>query len=124
MVQGDVAVKRQWHHGSGCCSFVTGELRVDIRLLFHTPGSSMINFYCKVGLVEAPGAVFKQMEERYIVNWNLMVARYFQDGKIDKAFDTCGRMMETNLKFDCVTLASIIVSVLRRYRIYIARCRK
>jgi len=42
-----------------------------------------------------------------------MIAMYFQDGKIDKAFDTCGRMMETNLKFDCVTLASIIVSVLR-----------
>jgi len=87
---------------------VSSGLEIDVIL-----GSSMINFYCKVGLVEAAEAVFEQMEERDIVTWNLMIAGYFQNGQIDKAFDTCRRMMETNLKFDCVTLASIIMACVK-----------
>ncbi|KAF8676084.1 hypothetical protein HU200_047589 [Digitaria exilis] len=87
---------------------VSSGLEIDVIL-----GSSMINFYCKVGLVEAAEAVFEQMEERDIVTWNLMIAGYFQDGQIDKAFDTCQRMLETNLKFDCVTLASIITACVK-----------
>ncbi|CAO2183383.1 unnamed protein product [Urochloa humidicola] len=87
---------------------VSSGLEIDVIL-----GSSMINFYCKVGLVEAAEAVFEQIEERDIVTWNLMIAGYFQDGQIDKAFDTCRRMLETNLKFDCVTLASIIMACIK-----------
>ncbi|CAO2208628.1 unnamed protein product [Urochloa humidicola] len=87
---------------------VSSGLEIDVIL-----GSSMINFYCKVGLVEAAEAVFEQMEERDIVTWNLMIAGYFEDGQIHKAFDTCRRMLESNLKFDCVTLASIIMGCVR-----------
>ncbi|RLM93837.1 pentatricopeptide repeat-containing protein [Panicum miliaceum] len=87
---------------------VSSGLEIDVIL-----GSSMINFHCKVGLVEAAEAVFEQMEERDIVTWNLMIAGYFQNGQIDKAFDTCRRMLETNLKFDCVTLASIIMACVK-----------
>ncbi|KAG0538396.1 hypothetical protein BDA96_03G232400 [Sorghum bicolor] len=87
---------------------VSSGLEMDVIL-----GSSMINFYCKVGLVEAAEAVFEQMKERDAVTWNLMIAGYFQDGQIDKAFDTCRRMLEANLKFDCVTLASIIMACLK-----------
>ena len=63
-------------------------------------------------MVEAAEAVFEQMKERDAVTWNL-IAGYFQDGQIDKAFDTCRRMLEANLKFDCVTLASIIMACLK-----------
>ncbi|KAJ1284236.1 hypothetical protein BS78_03G189600 [Paspalum vaginatum] len=87
---------------------VSSGLKMDVIL-----GSSMINFYCKVGSVEAAEAVFGQMEEKDIVTWNLMIAGYFQDGQIHKAFDTCRRMLETNLKFDCVTLASIIMACVK-----------
>ncbi|CAL4975346.1 unnamed protein product [Urochloa decumbens] len=87
---------------------VSSGLAIDVIL-----GTSMINLYCKVGLVEAAEAVFEQMEERDIVTWNLMIAGYFQDGQIDKAFETCRRMLETNLKFDCVTLASIIMACVK-----------
>ncbi|CAL4955735.1 unnamed protein product [Urochloa decumbens] len=84
---------------------VSSGLAIDVIL-----GTSMINFYCKVGLVEAAEAVFEQMEERDIVTWNLMIAGYFQYGQIERAFETCRRMLESNLKFDCVTLASIIMA--------------
>ncbi|KAK3161243.1 hypothetical protein QOZ80_1BG0074370 [Eleusine coracana subsp. coracana] len=83
---------------------VSSGLEMDVIL-----GSSMINFYCKVGLVEAAEAVFEQMVERDVVTWNLMIAGYLQEGHVDKALDTCHRMLEANLKFDCVTLASIIM---------------
>jgi pentatricopeptide repeat protein len=82
---------------------VSSGLEMDVIL-----GSSMINFYCKVGLVEAAEAVFEQMVERDVVTWNLMIVGYLQEGHIDKALDTCHRMLEANLKFDCVTLASLI----------------
>lgn len=83
---------------------VSSGLEMDVIL-----GSSMINFYCKVGLLEAAEAVFEQMVEKDVVTWNLMIAGYLQEGNTDKALDTCRRMLEANLKFDCVTLASIIV---------------
>jgi pentatricopeptide repeat protein len=87
---------------------ISSGLEIDVIL-----GSSMINFYCKVGLLEAAEAVFEQMEGRDIVTWNLMIAGYVQDGQVDKAFDTCRRMLETNLKFDCVTLASIVMACVK-----------
>lgn len=72
---------------------VSSGLEMDVIL-----GSSMINFYCKVGLVEAAEAVFEQMVERDVVAWNLMIAGYLQDGQIDKAFNTCGKMLLSGLK--------------------------
>jgi pentatricopeptide repeat protein len=87
---------------------VSSGLEMDVIL-----GSSMIHFYCKVGLVEAAEAVFEQMEGRDAVAWNLMIAGYFQDGQIDKALHTCRRMLEADLKFDCVTLASIIMACVK-----------
>ncbi|XP_037413164.1 pentatricopeptide repeat-containing protein At5g55740, chloroplastic-like [Triticum dicoccoides] len=73
-------------------------------------GSSIINFYCKVGLVEAAEAVFEQMVERDAVTWNLMISGYLQDGQTDKALITCRKMLQSGLRFDCVTLASIIMA--------------
>lgn len=86
---------------------VSSGLEMDVIL-----GTSIINFYCKVGLVEAAEAVFKQMVERDTITWNLMIAGYLQDEQIDKALITCQRMLRSGLRFDCVTLACII----RAYR--------
>ncbi|KAL6615556.1 hypothetical protein ACP70R_037826 [Stipagrostis hirtigluma subsp. patula] len=88
---------------------ISSGLEMDVIL-----GTSMINFYCKVGLLEAAEAVFEQMAERDIVTWNLMIAGYLEDEQIDKAFATCQRMLlEANLKFDCVTLASVIMACVK-----------
>ncbi|TVU34534.1 hypothetical protein EJB05_16370, partial [Eragrostis curvula] len=87
---------------------VSSGLEMDVIL-----GSSMINFYCKVGLIEAAEAVFEQMAERDVVTWNLMIAGYLQEGNIDKAFDTCRRMLDSDLKFDCVTLVSVIMTCVK-----------
>ncbi|KAF2951110.1 hypothetical protein DAI22_01g237800 [Oryza sativa Japonica Group] len=90
---------------------VSSGLEMDLIL-----GSSMINFYCKVGLVEAAEVIFEQMVERDIVTWNLMISGYLQDGQTDKALTTCHRMLESGLKFDCVTLASVIMACVKSYR--------
>ncbi|KAG8051404.1 hypothetical protein GUJ93_ZPchr0001g31936 [Zizania palustris] len=84
-------------------------------------GSSMISFYCKVGLVEAAEVIFEQMLEKDVVTWNLMISGYLEDGQIDKAFSTCHRMLESGLKFDCVTLSSIIMACMKSDRIEVGR---
>jgi pentatricopeptide repeat protein len=95
---------------------VSSGLEMDVIL-----GSSIINFYCKVGLVEAAEAVFEQMVERDTVTWNLMIAGYLQDGQIDKAFVTCHRMLQSNLRFDCVTLASLIMACVKSCSVEMGR---
>ncbi|PON39692.1 Tetratricopeptide-like helical domain containing protein [Parasponia andersonii] len=71
-------------------------------------GSSIINFYSKVGLIEDAELVFGTMLEKDVVTWNLIISGYVQIGKIDKALSRCCQMRLEKLRFDSVTLASII----------------
>ncbi|XP_066311190.1 pentatricopeptide repeat-containing protein At5g55740, chloroplastic-like [Miscanthus floridulus] len=41
-------------------------------------------------------------QEMDVILGSSMINFYCKDGQIDKAFDTCRRMLEANLKFDCV----------------------
>lgn len=71
-------------------------------------GSSIMNFYFKVGLVEEAEVVFGNMVMKDVVTWNLVVAGYVQFGMVEKAIEMCCMMREQNLRFDCVTLSSLL----------------
>lgn len=71
-------------------------------------GSSFINFYSKVGLIEDAELVFNRMLEKDVVTWNLIISGYVQMGKIDKALSMCRQMKLEKLRFDSVTLASLL----------------
>ncbi|XWS71978.1 hypothetical protein CRYUN_Cryun02cG0001200 [Craigia yunnanensis] len=73
-------------------------------------GSSVINFYSKVGLIEDAQLVFDRMREKDVVTWNLIISSYVQCGLIEKALNTCHLMRLENLRFDCVTLSSILTA--------------
>ncbi|KAG4197370.1 hypothetical protein ERO13_A05G020800v2 [Gossypium hirsutum] len=73
-------------------------------------GSSVLNFYSKVGLIEDAELVFDKMLEKDVVTWNLIISSYLQCGLIDKALDMCHLMRSENLRFDCVTLSSIMTA--------------
>ncbi|OAY63324.1 Pentatricopeptide repeat-containing protein, chloroplastic [Ananas comosus] len=73
-------------------------------------GSSIINFYCKVGLIGEAEIIFDHMVDRDVVTWNLLVSGYLQDGQIEKALNTCRQMRKQKLKFDSVTLSSITMA--------------
>ncbi|XP_044463541.1 pentatricopeptide repeat-containing protein At5g55740, chloroplastic [Mangifera indica] len=73
-------------------------------------GSSIINFYSKVGLIVEAELVFSRMIEKDMVTWNLLIACYVQNGQIHKALNMCHLMRSEFLKFDCVTLASILAA--------------
>ncbi|XP_031248096.1 pentatricopeptide repeat-containing protein At5g55740, chloroplastic [Pistacia vera] len=73
-------------------------------------GSSIINFYSKVGLIAEAELVFNRMIEKDIVTWNLLISCYVQNGQIHKALNMCHLMRSELLKFDCVTLASILAA--------------
>ncbi|CAJ1975433.1 unnamed protein product [Sphenostylis stenocarpa] len=82
---------------------VVGGLELDNIL-----GSSIMNFYFKVGLVEEAEVVFGDMVIRDVVAWNLVVSGYLQFGMVGKALEMCRLMREQNLRFDCVTLSSLL----------------
>jgi pentatricopeptide repeat protein len=68
-----------------------------------------MTFYSKVGLIEEVELVFRNMavlEDE--VTWNLMISSYAQFGMFEKALEMCSWMREENLRFDCVTLSSLL----------------
>ncbi|PKA51610.1 Pentatricopeptide repeat-containing protein [Apostasia shenzhenica] len=71
-------------------------------------GTSIVNFYCKLGLIEDAELIFYRMMDKDEVTWNVMISGYVDDGQIDRALDTCHQMRRNNLRFDCVTLSLII----------------
>ncbi|KAL5836057.1 hypothetical protein ACOSQ4_015554 [Xanthoceras sorbifolium] len=73
-------------------------------------GSSIINFYSKVGLLEDAELAFSIMVKKDIVTWNLLISSYVQYGQVAKALNMCHLMKSENLKFDSVTLASILAA--------------
>lgn len=82
---------------------VVGGLELDNVL-----GSSIMNFYFKVGLVEEAEVVFRNMAVKDVVTWNLVVAGYAQFGMVEKALEMCCVMREEGLRFDCVTLSALL----------------
>ncbi|PNX99107.1 pentatricopeptide repeat-containing protein chloroplastic-like [Trifolium pratense] len=72
-------------------------------------GSSILNFYSKVGLIEEAELVFRNiMVLKDEVTWNLMISSYVQFGMFEKALEMCSWMREKNMRFDCVTLSSLL----------------
>ena len=71
-------------------------------------GSSIINFYSKVGLIEDAELVFSRMLEKDVVTWNLLISSYVQHQQVGKALNMCHLMRSENLRFDSVTLSSIL----------------
>eukprot|EP00268_Persea_americana_P065269 TRINITY_DN8685_c0_g2_i1.p1 TRINITY_DN8685_c0_g2~~TRINITY_DN8685_c0_g2_i1.p1 ORF type:complete len:862 (+),score=151.85 TRINITY_DN8685_c0_g2_i1:93-2588(+) len=73
-------------------------------------GSSLINFYSKVGFIEDAEHVFCRVVERDVVTWNLLISGYVQVGQVDNALEMCHQMRLQGLRFDSVTLASMLAA--------------
>ncbi|XP_057741065.1 pentatricopeptide repeat-containing protein At5g55740, chloroplastic [Arachis stenosperma] len=71
-------------------------------------GSTVVNFYFKVGLVEEAELVFRRMVVKDVVTWNLIISSYVRCGEVEKAIEMCHMMTEENLRFDCKTLSSLL----------------
>ncbi|KAI6679412.1 hypothetical protein NL676_033293 [Syzygium grande] len=71
-------------------------------------GTSIVNFYAKSGLMEDAELVFDRMVERDAVTWNLLISGYVQNGHVETALETCNEMKLEHLRFDSVTLASLL----------------
>ncbi|VVB16138.1 unnamed protein product [Arabis nemorensis] len=71
-------------------------------------GTSILNFYCKVGLIEYAEMIFDRMIEKDVVTWNLLISGYVQQGLVEDAIYMCQLMRLENLKFDCVTLSTLM----------------
>ncbi|KAM7276401.1 hypothetical protein ACFE04_018267 [Oxalis oulophora] len=70
-------------------------------------GSSLLNFYSKVGLIDDAELVFCKIREKDVVTWNLLVSCYVTHGLVEKALNTSRWMRSEKMRFDSVTLSSI-----------------
>nr|AEP33737.1 chlororespiratory reduction 21 [Nasturtium officinale] len=76
-------------------------------------GTSNLNFYCKVGLIEYAEMIFDRMIEKDVVTWNLLISGYVQQGLVEDAIHMCQLMRLENLKYDCVTLSTLMSAAAR-----------
>uniref|UniRef100_A0A1J3DBY2 Pentatricopeptide repeat-containing protein, chloroplastic n=1 Tax=Noccaea caerulescens TaxID=107243 RepID=A0A1J3DBY2_NOCCA len=84
-------------------------------------GTSILNFYCKVGLIECAEMVFDRMIEKDVVTWNLLISGYVQQGLVEEAIHTCQLMRLEKLKFDCVTLSTLMSAAARTQNLKLGR---
>ncbi|CAA7062667.1 unnamed protein product [Microthlaspi erraticum] len=84
-------------------------------------GTSILNFYCKVGLIECAEMVFDRMVEKDVVTWNLLVSGYVQQGLVEEAIHTCRLMRLEKLNFDCVTMSTLMSAAARTENLKLGR---
>uniref|UniRef100_A0A7C8YR75 Uncharacterized protein n=1 Tax=Opuntia streptacantha TaxID=393608 RepID=A0A7C8YR75_OPUST len=63
-------------------------------------GSSLINFYSKIGWIDDVELAFTRMIEKDVVTWNLLLSCYAQHGLVGDAVNTCHKMRLEGLTFD------------------------
>ena len=71
-------------------------------------GTSIINFYFKVGLIDDAELVFSRMLKKDVVTWNLLISCYVQHSQAERGIQLCRQMRLENFNYDSVTLVSIL----------------
>lgn len=84
---------------------ILGGLEMDYIL-----GTSIVNFYAKVGLIKDAELVFETLVDKDLVTWNLLISGYLQKGQVQKALNMFRRMRLLHLRFDSVTVASVLTA--------------
>ncbi|KAK9278308.1 hypothetical protein L1049_027873 [Liquidambar formosana] len=72
--------------------------------------NTLIHMYAHCGKVEVARRVFDGMSERSIVTWNSMVAGYTKSGYWEDVVKLFRKMMELDVRFDEVTLVSVLTA--------------
>ncbi|XP_020571105.1 pentatricopeptide repeat-containing protein At4g13650 [Phalaenopsis equestris] len=71
-------------------------------------GSALVDMYSKCRQSSDAHRVFDYMPEKNIVSWNSLITCYEQNGPVSEAMDMFVRMMECDVEYDEVTLASVV----------------
>lgn len=85
------------------CDIMNAGIRPD-RMLANT----LIDMYAKCGNIKQGHRVFKEMLERDVVSWNIMISGAAQNGYFIEAFKFFETMREAGLKPDKVTYVSVL----------------
>lgn len=71
-------------------------------------GNTLIDMYAKCGNVKQGYKVFKEMSDRDVVTWNIMISGAAQNGYFDDAFEFFEAMRDEGRKPDKVTFVCIL----------------
>ncbi|ONK58442.1 uncharacterized protein A4U43_C09F12810 [Asparagus officinalis] len=71
-------------------------------------GTSMMDMYAKCGNIEDSYELFKRMDFKNNVSWNVMVLGFAQHGKAGKALDLFNKMVSYGLQPDKITFLGVL----------------
>ncbi|PKU60240.1 Pentatricopeptide repeat-containing protein [Dendrobium catenatum] len=71
-------------------------------------GSALVDMYSKCRRAFEAHRVFDNMPEKNVVSWNSLITCYEQNGPVSESLDMFVRMMECDVEYDEVTLASVV----------------
>ncbi|KVH94058.1 Pentatricopeptide repeat-containing protein [Cynara cardunculus var. scolymus] len=87
-------------------------------LVFHTgfdldelTGSALVDMYAKCGDVASSSQVFKELvKKKDVITWNSMIVGFAKNGYAENALQIFGKMRQSNIKPDDVTLLGVLTA--------------
>eukprot|EP01018_Ginkgo_biloba_P011802 Gb_29543 [translate_table: standard] len=71
-------------------------------------GTTLIDMYAKCGSIDFARQLFEKMSKRNVVSWSAMIAGYAQNRHANEALALFNQMLQANLKFDSIAIASVL----------------
>ncbi|KAK9742652.1 hypothetical protein RND81_03G188600 [Saponaria officinalis] len=89
-------------------------------------GNALVDMYAKCGIIEVASKVFKCIQAKDVVSWNVMVIAYAQAGRFNEALSLFEDMKNEHIEANIVTWSAVIAAYAQSERGYEALelCRK
>ncbi|KAI8026870.1 Pentatricopeptide repeat-containing protein [Camellia lanceoleosa] len=75
---------------------------------FISIGNSLVDFYCKCGILETAFTVFKDMPRKNVVSWNAMISGLAFNGKGELGVDLFEEMLSKDVKPNDATFVGVL----------------
>ncbi|KAM0933704.1 putative tetratricopeptide-like helical domain superfamily, DYW domain-containing protein [Dioscorea sansibarensis] len=70
--------------------------------------NSLLNMYCKCGILESAERVFERMSEKSVVSWTSMISGYTRDGRFEEAIALFGQMEAEGTQPDLYAITTVL----------------
>lgn len=83
--------------------------------------NSLLRMYGKCGSIRSAENVFKHIQNKNTISWNILISFYAQNGSVDEAFQLFHHMYMNGVKTDIVSFVSILSTCIGESKLGIGR---